>query len=127
MRIAASAPQLNASPRIIHVPPRGEARAIASDSMDVENTTVPDDRRDRRKPKLAPLKPDRVVTPVVPKPRRVLPPADTPKRTVLSAPPPAGELTPIYPTPHWRSNNKVQVPAQNGTAELTRGIETRAQ
>jgi hypothetical protein len=118
IRMLANNTQFDGGPRIIHVPQAGEARGFANDPADLDDAAATGDieiqQTKRALPKLR-----RVVTPAQPVPRRVLPPADaTPKRTVLSAPA-TRELTPIYPTPRWRTEDKLSPPAQNDSGDIS--------
>ena len=116
IRMLANNMRLDAGPRIIHVPQPGETSAITNDATDIDDSALTDDV-EIQQPNRPPAKPRRVVTPA---PRRVLPPAGAaPKRTVLSAPPAAGELTPIYPTPRWRANDNPSAPAQTGNSDAS--------
>jgi hypothetical protein len=106
--LTASVPPLfdqsyTAGMRIIQVPqggviadyPRANSRSVA----------LPDDEADIAPPP----KPRKQMT--QPQPRRVLPPAGTQKRTMLNAPSPAdAALSPIRPTPRWRSIEKFTEP-----------------
>jgi hypothetical protein len=86
--------------RIIQVPlggvidyPRATGRTAALPEDDIEIAPPPKPRK------------------AAPQPRRVLPPAGTQKRTMLNAPSPAdAALTPIRPTPRWRSIEKFTEP-----------------
>jgi hypothetical protein len=106
--LTASVPPLfdqsyTAGMRIIHVPqgdlissyPRASNRTAALPDDDVEIAPPP--------------KPRKQAAP--PQPRRVLPPAGTQKRTMLNVPSPAdAALSPIRPTPRWRSIEKFTDP-----------------
>jgi hypothetical protein len=90
-------PHYGSSPRIIHVPqPPERSRASANDRNEAA-ATVDDDE-------VTPPPPSRYRVIPLPQRRSNVPPPAVPPRAVLSAPPqPAGELTPIHPTPRYNS------------------------
>ena len=112
------APRFNGGPRIIHVPQPGE-RSDANSTYESDENSVTDDNDDTdvppppRRPARQPSRrmeapPARASTDPVPPPRaRPEPKPLGPPRNVLSAPPPpAGGLTPIYPTPKFEPRNE---------------------
>jgi hypothetical protein len=103
IQVVAVEPNYAAGMRIIHVPD-----AVASYPRQPH-------RQLSVNPPVAPkAKPQHIAMPQPPQPRRILPPpAVEPKRAVLSAPPPRpNSLTPIRPTPRWRSIDKVTMPPE---------------
>jgi hypothetical protein len=94
----------DSNPRIIRVPDT-HARHVAPAAHTMSDDEV-FEQIERRRPQ-----PRRsLAKPAIDKPRPhvELPPANEPKRAVLSAPPAAvgpGSLTPIYPTPRWRNSD----------------------
>ena len=109
------APRFNGGPRIIHVPQRGERSDAnstyegdensATDGNDDDADVAPPPRRPavRRPSQRMEAPPARASTDPAPPPRAKPEPKPLgPPRNVLSAPPPpAGGLTPIYPTPKF--------------------------
>lgn len=112
--ITASAPPVfdqsyTAGMRIIHVPQPGapSRRAVPKASYHEEVDAIDDDVE----PTPAPQR-HRAVTP--PQPRRVLPPAEAPKRTMLNPPKSLHDgPSPIRPLPRWRGIEKfTELPKQ---------------
>jgi hypothetical protein len=105
IQVVAAHPNYDAGMRIIHVPDAGAIAAYPRQSRRQLNVEPP----------VAPkVKPQHVAMPTPAQPRRILPPPVTePKRAVLSAPPPPpNSLTPIRPTPRWRSIEKFTMPPE---------------
>ena len=108
---AVFAPQYERGPRIIHVPPRGEHGDDATSDAPAPPAATDDHGQ------FAPEQPK-----AKPKPRkRAEAPPPASHRTVLSAPPPPADmsLTPIRPTPRFRtpaeSGEKFGPPPPNNT------------
>jgi hypothetical protein len=103
IQVVAAHPNYDAGMRIIHVPDAVAAYPRRSHrELQVETASPPNAR------------PQQLAMPKPPQPRRILPPAATEqKRTVLSVPPPPpNSLTPIRPTPRWRSIEKFTMPPE---------------
>ncbi len=108
------APRYDAGPRIIHVPQPGERddraatddgdEAAMSDDDDDADRAPPPRRREIRRPyQTMEAPPARASAEPAPRARAEPKPLE-PRRTLLSAPPPpAGGLSPIYPTPKFRA------------------------
>ena len=103
IQVVVAHPNYDAGMRIIHVPDAGVVAAYPRQSH--RQINVEPEPRPR---------PQRIAMPKPPQPRRILPPPVVePKRTVLSAPPPpTNSLTPIRPTPRWRSIEKFTIPPE---------------
>jgi hypothetical protein len=104
---AFDSPQYTAGMRIIHVPQAGETVAGVPAQMDDVGTTADEtvDSAPQTRSR------NRSAISAGPHPRRILPPPSSgPKRTVLNAPAP-GSLSPIYPTPRWKLDDKFTSPA----------------
>jgi hypothetical protein len=111
------APRFNGGPRIIHVPQPGE-RSDANSTDEGDENSVTDDNDDDADAAPPPRRPSahpsqRMEAPparasAAPPPRAEPEPKPLgPPRNVLSAPPPpAGGLTPIYPTPKFEPKSE---------------------
>lgn len=104
IQVVAAHPNYDAGMRIIHVPDAGAIAAYPRQSHRELKIDAPPSK----------AMPERIAMPKPPQPRRILPPPTVePKRTVLSAPPPPpNSLTPIRPTPRWRSIEKFTTPPE---------------
>ena len=98
IEVVASHPNYDAGMRIIHVPDAGVVAAYPRHSH----------RQINIEPIIAPKAKTQHIA--MPKPPQ---PVTEPKRAVLSAPPPPpNSLTPIRPTPRWRSIEKFTMPPE---------------
>ena len=117
------APRYDAGPRIIHVPQPGERddraatydgdeAAMSDDDDDADRAPAPRRREIRRPYQTMEAPPARASAEPAPRARAEPKPLE-PRRTLLSAPPPpAGGLSPIYPTPKFRA--KLEPPEKFG-------------
>lgn len=111
------APRFNGGPRIIHVPQPGD-RSDANTNFESDENSVTDDndgdadaapppRRPERRPSQRMDAPPARASAAPPQRIKPEPKPLGPPRNVLSAPPPpAGGLTPIYPTPKFEPKNE---------------------
>ena len=109
-----STPRYNGGPHIIHVPQPGERDEHSSSASEDGEAAVSDENDDQDVERPAPASRPAVHRSFEAPPTRAsadpVPPArPEPKslglpRAVLSAPPPVGDLTPVYPTPKFKSD-----------------------